>query len=439
MSDARPRFYKLPTQASPGDTGPFYAINRGMITGVYRKYEGSWDGLDSFVNSDIARDNTSPHFRKFTTWNQAVEFASSGFKIPPNEDPLRPRPVRTIVPLQVLSEAFPPNSIIMVEEEDEILPATRGDTRPITVEIKIMAGSGLFADEGGSTSAHVRQSTSPNLDAEPDLKLDPEPEPEPLDAQTVGTLHRLDNIEVRTTINILEMIAITRLIPCNNIIPQPSSPAPTLVSSSPDPNPNAAPTYHYSTSRGFPASVLLDCLRFRSLKCDPNHIYAAGRDPVQKYVDYCNISQTPSSQSDNGWGTFSDGGGYDNWPSHESDHQPPQDPVAQPPRHSDPEPSQIHCASKRSCNADSRPPQPVGGQQSQSSSGQPGTSQAHIKHHEEVQREVELRVRFLEDMNHLAPEIEEEINVLVLLRLLASVNLSREGVKRVRRAAAELD
>ncbi|KAG8767934.1 hypothetical protein FRC12_005944 [Ceratobasidium sp. 428] len=229
-------FIHLPTQARPGDRGPFHTIHRGVITGVYPNFPGSWPELDSAVLCAVAVKELKPRYRETCkSWNQAVWYANKGYWIRGSiRGPrLKPDP-RKIQPLQVLSQVFPPGSVIVLEPGDVLLPADEGDTRPITVSTMVRAGAGLSESLARTTS--IRNGAAglqlPSRAAEDEV------------------------IEIESS--------------------KPSSPVPTLVESLAGPsndNPGFLMPKYHPEARVFPPALLEDILRH------PRHI---DEDPVPR-------------------------------------------------------------------------------------------------------------------------------------------------------------
>ncbi|KAG9099629.1 hypothetical protein FRC07_010510 [Ceratobasidium sp. 392] len=342
MPDGPGRIYvTLPKQATIEDSGPFHAVNRGLMTGVYCKKKGSWAKVGPFVNCDAAA-STQPYFRNFDEWNSAAWFCNKGTiaSYPADYPPLA-RPRRKIQCLQVLSEAFPPGTVILLEDDDDVLRSESGDTRPVTVEVMRKAGAGLFTTVGNTTSAaNVICSTR---------KSEHEPEPRP------------------------------QILPSQAVKIEPAPRLPTLVEAVLDKLPDDESTCELDQPYSFSA-------------------YPHYFSPNGTLIEDITPRRTPED-------------GY-HW---------------RPALRFDPPPRQ-HAPG--SLAGPSHQPNP---------DSQPDLSQDDAPSNESVQREVNLRIRLLEDMRNPDGRFESSVNEHFIVEFLASVNLSRDGIRRVRRAAAELD
>ncbi|KAG8702786.1 hypothetical protein FRC08_003246 [Ceratobasidium sp. 394] len=126
----------LPTQANPSDKGVFHVIHQGLITGIYLKSGKLWnDSLRRLVQSKLALEFTNPMWSNCSSWNESVLYCAQG-----SIESIRPP--RKICPLELLSELYPHGTVILLEDDDQILPY-KGHFRPITVSVRRRAGGML--------------------------------------------------------------------------------------------------------------------------------------------------------------------------------------------------------------------------------------------------------------------------------------------------------
>ncbi|KAG8699989.1 hypothetical protein FRC08_004993 [Ceratobasidium sp. 394] len=144
MSSTSPAFVMLPTQANPSDQGVFHVIHQGLITGIYLKAGKFWnDSLRRLVQSQLALEFTKPMWSNCSSWNESVIYCTQGsIESTYHDGPPLVRPPRKICPLELLSELYPHGSVILLEDDDQILPY-KGRFRPITVSVRRRAGGML--------------------------------------------------------------------------------------------------------------------------------------------------------------------------------------------------------------------------------------------------------------------------------------------------------